>query len=58
MDAFKAFELLKKEYPNSKLTLDFKNPLELLIATMLAAQYKDVLVNKITEVLFKKYKTA
>jgi endonuclease-3 len=58
MDALKAFELLKKEYPNSKLTLDFKNPLELLIATMLAAQYKDVLVNKITEVLFKKYKTA
>jgi endonuclease-3 len=58
MDALKAFELLKKEYPNSKLTLDFKNPLELLIATMLAAQYKDVLVNKITEVLFKRYKTA
>jgi endonuclease-3 len=57
MEALKAFELLKKEYPNSKLTLDFKNPLELLIATMLAAQYKDVLVNKITEVLFKKYKT-
>jgi len=58
MDVLKAFELLKKEYPNSKLTLDFKSPLELLIATMLAAQYKDVLVNKITEVLFKKYKSA
>ena len=57
-DLLKIIELLKKEYHNSKLTLDFKNPLELLIATMLAAQYKDVLVNKITEILFKKYKTA
>lgn len=51
-------ELLKKNYPDAKLTLDFKNPLELLIATMLAAQYKDVLVNQITEKLFKKYKSA
>jgi len=58
METMKIIELLKKNYPNSKLTLDFKNPLELLIATMLAAQYKDVLVNEITEKLFKKYKTA
>lgn len=58
MTVLKVIELLKKEYPNSKLTLDFENPLELLIATILAAQYKDVLVNKITENLFKKYKNA
>jgi len=58
MEIMKVIELLKKNYPEAKLTLDFKNPLELLIATMLAAQYKDVLVNKITENLFKKYKTA
>jgi endonuclease-3 len=58
MEVMKIIELLKKNYPNAKLTLDFKNPLELLIATMLAAQYKDVSVNKITENLFKKYKTA
>ena len=56
-NVLKIIELLKKEYPNAKLTLDFKNPLELLIATILAVQYKDVLVNKITENLFKKYKT-
>ena len=57
-DAAKIISLLKKEYPNSKLTLDFSSPLELLVATMLAAQYKDVLVNEITARLFKKYKTA
>jgi len=58
MNILKIIELLNKNYPNAKLTLDFKNPLELLIATMLAAQYKDVLVNEITEKLFKKYKAA
>jgi endonuclease III len=54
----KVIELLKKNYPKSKLTLNFKNPLELLVATMLAAQYRDVMVDKITETLFAKYKTA
>jgi endonuclease-3 len=58
MNVLRVIELLKKNYPDAKLTLGFKNPLELLIATMLAAQYKDVLVNEITEKLFKKYKTA
>src|SRR4029077_19654448 len=38
--------------------LDFKNPLELLIATILSAQCTDKRVNMVTPALFKKYKTA
>src|SRR3990172_11018868 len=49
---------LKKVYRNTPLTvLRFSSPLELLVATMLSAQTTDVLVNKITEGLFKKYPT-
>ncbi len=55
--ALKAVDILEKEYPDAKLVLNFKNPLELLVATILAAQCRDVLVNEITEPLFKKYKT-
>lgn len=49
---------LKKTHPDAKLALDFKNPLELLIALILAAQCRDDLVNTVTPGLFKKYKTA
>lgn len=49
---------LKKLYGDKPLTaLRFSNPLELLVATMLSAQTTDVLVNKVTEGLFKKYRT-
>ena len=48
---------LKKEYPRPKTALSFKNPFQLLVATILSAQATDVLVNKVTESLFKKYKT-
>jgi endonuclease-3 len=49
---------LKKVYANMPLTaLRFSSPLELLVATMLSAQTTDVLVNKVTEGLFKKYRT-
>ncbi|MEW6067451.1 MAG: endonuclease III [Nitrospirota bacterium] len=48
---------LKKEYPHPKTALDFKTPFELLVATILSAQTTDALVNKITENLFKKYKS-
>lgn len=51
-------ELLEIEYPLVKCTLDFNNPLQLLIATQLAAQCTDERVNKTTPELFKKYKTA
>lgn len=50
--------LLKKEYPVVECTLDFLNPLQLLISTQLAAQCTDVRVNKTTPALFERYKTA
>jgi len=58
MNVLKVIDLLKKEYPHSKLTLNFSNPLELLIATSLAARSKDKKVNEITKTLFRRYKTA
>jgi endonuclease-3 len=48
---------LRKEYPELKTALHFGTPFELLVATILSAQTTDVLVNKITETLFKKYRT-
>jgi endonuclease-3 len=48
---------LKKEYPHPQTALHFSDPFQLLAATILSAQATDVLVNKITENLFKKYKT-
>ena len=51
--------LLEKLYPNTGGTsLNWKTPLELLIATILSAQSTDVQTNKITAVLFKKYRNA
>jgi len=47
---------LKKEYPDAKTALNFSDPFQLLAATILSAQATDVLVNKITVSLFKKYK--
>ncbi|MBI2472260.1 MAG: endonuclease III [Planctomycetes bacterium] len=54
----KILSLLEKSYPDAALVLHYKNPLELLVATILAAQCTDERVNKVTESLFKKYKTA
>lgn len=48
---------LKKLYPEPKTALNFGNPFELLVATILSAQTTDVHVNKVTERLFKKYKS-
>ncbi len=48
---------LKKLFPHASIELTFKNPLELLVAVQLSAQCTDKMVNKITEKLFKKYKT-
>lgn len=47
--------LLKRMYPRAKCSLDFTNPFELLIATMLSAQSTDVRVNIVTKSLFRKY---
>jgi endonuclease-3 len=46
---------LKQMYPKAKVSLDFTNPFELLIATMLSAQSTDVRVNIVTKSLFRKY---
>jgi endonuclease III len=51
-------ERLRKIYPHPITALDFKSPFELLIATIMAAQCTDVLVNKITPELFKRYPDA
>ncbi len=50
--------LLRHEYPEAKIALNFKTPLELLVATILSAQCTDKRVNQVTEVLFKKYRNA
>jgi endonuclease III len=49
---------LKSEYPDARTELDWTNPLELLVATMLSAQTTDVQVNRVTRSLFAKYRTA
>src|SRR5882672_7490132 len=54
----KIITVLKRTHPDSKLALDFSNPLELLVALILAAQARDDLVNTVTPALFKKYRTA
>ncbi|MDB5224541.1 MAG: endonuclease endonuclease [Candidatus Adlerbacteria bacterium] len=48
---------LKKLYPQALIELNFSNPWELMVAVQLSAQNTDKNVNKITEKLFKKYKT-
>jgi endonuclease III len=53
----KIIELLEKQYPNAKTALNYSNPLEILVATMLSAQTTDVRVNIVTQILFKKYRT-
>ncbi|MDN3514908.1 MAG: endonuclease III [Candidatus Brocadia sp.] len=54
----KILSFLEKAYPDAALILHYKNTLELLVATILAAQCTDERVNKVTGALFKKYKTA
>jgi endonuclease III len=49
---------LRQSYPDARCALQFSNPLELLIATILSAQCTDVRVNMVTPELFKKYPTA
>ena len=52
------YRILVKTYPEIRCELDFKNPLELIVATVLSAQCTDKRVNTITPAVFKKYKTA
>ncbi len=54
----KIYPILEKVYPGAKTALNSKNPLELLIATILSAQCTDARVNMVTKEVFKKYKSA
>jgi endonuclease-3 len=49
---------LRREYPATRLALDFQTPLQLLMATVLAAQCTDERVNQVTPALFRRYPTA
>ncbi len=51
-------KLLEQDYGGAHVTLDFTNPLELLVATVLSAQCTDVRVNQVTPALFKRYPSA
>jgi endonuclease-3 len=51
-------QVLPQVYPGAHCELDYKNPLELLIATILSAQCTDKRVNMVTPALFKKYRSA
>lgn len=55
--AAKILEVLKKHYPNAKISLNYSNNFELLVAVMLSAQTTDNAVNKVTPALFRKYST-
>lgn len=48
---------LKKEYPSAKVALKYNSSIQLLVSTILSAQCTDERVNKVTDELFKKYKT-
>jgi len=52
------YSRLEAAYPEAKCALNFENPLQLLIATILSAQSTDKTVNAVTPALFKRYKTA
>ncbi len=55
LEIIKVFEEI---YPSADCTLDYMSPLQLLIATQLAAQCTDARVNLVTPALFERYKTA
>jgi endonuclease-3 len=54
----KIIRILRREYPGSRTALGFESPLQILVATILAAQCTDERVNQITPALFRKYPTA
>lgn len=56
--ARKLVRILEREYPDAEIALDFSSPLELLVATILAAQCTDERVNQVTRFLFKRCRSA
>ncbi len=56
--ALQTYAILHRRYPDARCELDFGNPFELLVATVLSAQSTDKGVNKVTPILFRKYPDA
>lgn len=56
--ARKIYRALVERYPNAKCELDFENPLQLLVATVMSAQTTDIRVNMVTPIVFARYRTA
>jgi endonuclease III len=56
--ARRTYRELQQLYPYARCELDFENPLQLLVATVLSAQTTDVTVNKVTPALFARYPDA
>lgn len=54
--AEKIFSILKREYPDPEPALEYSNPFELVVSTILSAQCTDARVNIVTRSLFKKYR--
>src|SRR5919204_14061 len=54
--ARKILDTLERAYPDAKIALEFTNPLELLVATILSAQCTDERVNVVTRSLFRRYR--
>lgn len=54
--ALEILNLLKKNYPDAKIILNYSNNFELLVAVELSAQTTDIQVNKVTAILFPKYR--
>jgi endonuclease-3 len=52
------YRILTRTYPEVRCELDFKNPLQLLVAVVLSAQCTDKRINSLTPALFRKYKSA
>jgi endonuclease-3 len=55
--AAKTLRVLRRDYPDARVALDYSSPLELLVATILSAQCTDKKVNELTPALFRKYRT-
>ena len=56
-DVIEIIDILIKEYPNTKCSLNFTTPFEMMVAVCLSAQCTDDRVNQVTPTLFKKYGT-
>ena len=56
--ARRIYDALDRHYPDADTELEYRNPFELLVATILSAQSTDARVNMVTPVLFKKYPDA